>query len=262
MNGRDLAMAGAAVAALLLLARSARAAPVPPVTRRPGIDVRFPAPVDSSRVTLPEPIALDPIQSPIPAPPVAYIPPPAPAPAIMPQSPTVPVLSELQKAKNVEAFLLMLRFAEHDDDNVRSGRDFTTFYGGSTFTNLSDHPVLTGEKKGVPLPEKYCRAVGLSPGCVSTAAGALQINVPTWREFRAWGGPRLPDFSPLSQLEIGRRILRKIGAFDLIREGKFADAVFLARKRWASLPGADTGQPEKSVDYVFNAYQNAGGVLA
>lgn len=155
------------------------------------------------------------------------------------------------------AFLYAIRCAENTP--VADGLRYGMFYGNSPFSDMSDHPAITGEKKGVPLPASMCRAAGLSPGCVSTAAGAYQINRPTWDEFRAAGswGYRLPDFSPESQDECARRILVQIGAMPLIESGNIAAAFQRAGSRWASLPGSKAGQGAKPLDQVM-AYYNSG----
>lgn len=172
-----------------------------------------------------------------------------PAPPPPPLPPPVETMDQ-----RLSAFLYAIRMSEHLPVNVVSGRDYTTFYGGRQFTNLSDHPVATGELQGVPLPAEWCRRAGFPGGvCVSTAAGAYQITLPTWREFRS-KGEFLPDFSPRSQDAAAARILASLGALPLIERGDIPGAVQLAGRRWASLPGSTSGQPQKSMDYVLAQY--------
>lgn len=160
------------------------------------------------------------------------------------------------------AFLYMIRSAEHVPAAVRTGRDYATFYAGAQFKNFADHPVITGEMKGVPLPDAMCAASGFGPGCVSTAAGAYQIIKPTWQRVRAAGkyGPRIPDFSPASQDEAARRLLIECGALAQLDAGNVPAAIQKASKLWASLPGSTAGQNPKSVDAVLAYFANGGGV--
>lgn len=145
---------------------------------------------------------------------------------------------------NLRAFLYAIRRSEHTAADVESGIDYWTFYGGSRFLSAHDHPALTGEKSGVRLPDQMCINAGFAPGCVSTAAGAYQINVPTWREFRAAGawGPELTDFSESSQDEAARRIIVREGAIDAVESGDWDTALVLVGNRWASLPTSTSGQ--------------------
>lgn len=160
---------------------------------------------------------------------------------------TVPT-GQLGTSQRLAAFLYMIQSAEVGERQARDGSAYQVFYGGTRFYDLSDHPVLTGEKQGVRLPDDWCRRAGFRPGCVSTAAGAYQFTVPTWEEMRAAGpwGERLPDFSPTSQDEAARRLLLKIGALPLIEGGDFDAALWRASQRWASLPGSTAGQGGKS----------------
>lgn len=151
-------------------------------------------------------------------------------------------IDEEMSVKNLSAFLYMLRSAEN-----RMVPDFERYfrmYGNARFFNTQNHPVLTGEKTGVPLPPRMCRAAGFSPGCVSTAAGAYQIIAPTWSRVRAAGrwGPRLPDFSPQSQDEAARRLLIESGALPAIEAGDIQRAIAQTAPVWASLPGSRAGQ--------------------
>lgn len=162
--------------------------------------------------------------------------------------------------RNTDALIDAIIAAEHYPGDVASGRAYNTFYGRTYFEDFSDHPVLTGEKQKIELPERYCRAAGYKGKCYTTAAGALQITVPTWREFRS-RGPYLADFSPASQREAGRRILNAIGALKLLQDGDFAGAVSRASARWASLPGSYAGQAGgKSLAWVHQKFTDAGGV--
>lgn len=170
-------------------------------------------------------------------------------------------------ADRLGAFLYMIGSAEVSPSAMQSGLAYQTFYGGSRFYDLSDHPVLTGEKQGIRLPDEWCRRAGFGPGCVSTAAGAYQITLSTWgtatrpgvRDAGAWG-PRLPDFSPASQDEAARRILILCGALPLIEDGDFQGALSRASVRWASLPGSTAGQGGKSFADVFAYYSAALGM--
>lgn len=157
------------------------------------------------------------------------------------------------------AFLYMIQCAEIGEEKTNQGLSYSTYYGGSLFSDFSDHPILTGEKVGVPLPAEWCRKAGFAPGCVTTAAGAYQITRTTWDEIRqagAWG-PRLPDFSPESQDEGARRVLILAGALPLVESGDFDGALRLAAKRWASLPGSTAGQGGSSYARVRGFYEDA-----
>ena len=157
----------------------------------------------------------------------------------------------------LSAFLYMIRTAEHGQWRPDADR-YTTFYSGLRFSNLADHPVITGERQGVRLPDRFCRAAGLSPGCVSTAAGAYQIIRPTWNRVRAAGawGPRLPDFGVDSQDEAARRILMQSGALARLDAGDVEGAIRRAATQWASLPGSTSGQPQKSMAQALAYYQD------
>jgi muramidase (phage lysozyme) len=158
---------------------------------------------------------------------------------------------------SLRALLYAIRTAEHGAW-VNDGLRYFRFYGGSGFAGVADHPAATGEKRGVPLPDRYCRGAGLSPGCVSTAAGAYQIILPTWRRVREAGrwGPRLEDFGTASQDEAARRILMESGALAQLDAGNVEGAILRAGKQWASLPGSTSGQPQKSMEWVMSHYEN------
>lgn len=181
-----------------------------------------------------------------------------------PQTWTEIVMPEVTAAYTADdlmsAFLAMIRRAEVGgwDD----ARRYTTFYGGAQFRGLSDHPVATKEMQGVRLSDAMCRAAGLGPGCVSTAAGAYQFILPTWQAMRAAGAggpgsPRLPDFSPASQDEAARRLVRRIGADALLQQGRLTDAIARAGTQWASLPGSTARQPQRSMDTLVGWFSEA-----
>ena len=154
----------------------------------------------------------------------------------------------------LSAFLYMIRVAE---TGSRDEGAYSIYYGGSRFSSFADHPVATGEKKGVPLPDRFCRAAGLAPGCVSTAAGAYQFILPTWRAVRqagAWG-PALPDFGIDSQDEGARRLLLQSGALAVLLAGNVEGAIARASSIWASLPGSTAQQGGKTLDQALALYR-------
>lgn len=178
-----------------------------------------------------------------------------------PPQPTIdtPVFTEedaMPLDANVAAFLRMIIYCEHTRADAASGAAFNTFYGGSRFSDMRDHPVLTREKMPVPLSNEMCKNAGLKPGCVSTAAGAFQIIRPTWNRIRqagAWGG-YLPDFSNDSQIEAARRLLLEAKILPYIVSGDIQNAIIKAGKIWASLPGSSAQQNPKSMTLALSIY--------
>ena len=155
--------------------------------------------------------------------------------------------------QNISAFLFMIRSTEHVyPRDVINDAAYSIFYGGSKFSSFRDHPVITGEKKGVPLPDAMCKAAGLKPGCVSTAAGAYQLIKPTWVRLRDKLG--LPDFSPASQDLAAVELLREAGALDLIQAGDIEGAIHKSSRIWASLPGSTAQQNPKALAYALNRF--------
>lgn len=167
-------------------------------------------------------------------------------------------LAPLSTPDYVGAFLYMIQAAETTPQDVASGLAYRMTYGKGLFDSFADHPANLGWR-GMPLPERMCRAAGFGPGCVSTAAGAFQIIKPTWNRVRAAGawGPYLPDFSPESQDEAGRRLLIECGALPYVERGDFDSALRRAAPVWASLPGSTAQQGPKSRDTVFAYYSQA-----
>jgi lysozyme len=153
----------------------------------------------------------------------------------------------------VGAFLYMIRASEHVyPRDVVNDAAYSIFYGGSRFYDFKDHPVVTGEKRGVPLPEAVCKAAGLRAGCVSTAAGAYQIIRPTWIRLRDKYG--LPDFGKDSQDAAAIYLLVESGAYDLLVAGDIEGAIKKASKIWASLPGNQYQQNPKSLAYAIDRF--------
>lgn len=141
------------------------------------------------------------------------------------------------------------------------GDPYRVCYGyRHAIASFSDHPAVTGEWRGEVLPDGMCSAVGLGPGCVSTAAGAYQIKKSTWLAVR--DKLDLPDFTPASQDAACDELLRQRGAVEYLQRGDFAGAVNAARKEWASLPGAGYGQGERTVAWLQDRFTAAGGAVA
>lgn len=154
--------------------------------------------------------------------------------------------------KNVGAFLYMIRASEHFLGDADTGAAYQIYYGGTRFNDLSDHPAITGEKKGVPLAASVCINAGLAPGCVSTAAGAYQIIKSTWQDVRAG----LPDFSPASQDNAAIRLLSRSGALALVQTGDIDVALDKANNIWASLPGSPYGQTTRKYAYAQDRFND------
>lgn len=163
---------------------------------------------------------------------------------------------------NARAFLDVIQRCE----GTPEAGGYACLYGSSpqrpvTFSNFADHPKITGEWPGVRLSDVQCGGAGLSPGCITTAAGAYQMTRPTWQRLRDRLG--LPDFSPASQDAAAIQLLKDCGAYSRLAAGDLAGAVDAARRTWASLPGANyAGQGMRSMGQVAAWYGGAGGGTA
>lgn len=164
-------------------------------------------------------------------------------------------VDEMTAQANERAFLAAIRVGE----GTSASNGYSILFGGATFGSFADHPAVLGWRGG-SLSDAMCAAAGFGPGCVSTAAGAFQINKPTWlRVSRKLG---LTDFSPASQDAVALELISEKGALADVRAGRVEIAVGKVRKVWASLPGAGYGQGEVKLAAFVGNYANAGGAVA
>lgn len=140
---------------------------------------------------------------------------------------------------NVQAFLKLIRFAEHYPDD--SDNFYDTLYGGGRFSGYTTHPN---------------RAV-TRWGHTSNAAGAYQILYSTWAEEHRRGVAI--DFSPASQDAIAFDKLRSRGALAAVCDGDLPTAFTLLRSEWTALPGAS--QTRMTMAAGTAAFTSYGGTL-
>lgn len=165
--------------------------------------------------------------------------------------------------QNLAAFLAMLSLSEDTTDAPDPYR--VCFKKIHTILDLNYHPAErrpdgSVEWGGEQLPDDECIAVGLSPGCVSTAAGKYQIIRPTW--IRLKNTLALTDFTGPSQDDACVQLLKDCKAFDLVNSGQVALAINQCRTEWASLPGNAAKQPKRSLAFLIQAYGDRGGAFA
>lgn len=146
--------------------------------------------------------------------------------------------------KNVRAFLQVIRAGE----GTKGANGYRVMFGGDHFTSFADHPkkLHTLNTKNGPLS--------------STAAGAYQFLLRTWRELQEQYG--FEDFSPKCQDEAAVALICRRDAISDVIGGRFAEAIRKCRKEWASLPGAGYGQPERTFAQALDVYAAAGGEIA
>jgi len=155
--------------------------------------------------------------------------------------------------RNVAAFADMLAVSEGTDDGRQRTKcmGYDVLVGGGLFTDFSAHP-------GVMVQILKPRPDGTG-GLKSSAAGRYQFLRGTWAEMSAL--LKLPDFMPESQDLACVQLFKRRGAFGLIQQGRFDEAVAACRKEWASLPGAGYGQHEQKIGRLRRAYTDAGGLI-
>lgn len=159
--------------------------------------------------------------------------------------------------RNISAFLTMIQHSEGTADAVDP---YAVCFGYVTMQDFSNHPAITGEWKGKRLPDAMCANAGFGPGCISTAAGAYQIIKPTWLSIaRALG---LTSFDAASQDAAAVELIRRRAALEDVKAGRFAAAVNKCRNEWASLPGNNAKQGQRSINTLASWYENNGGTFA
>lgn len=122
--------------------------------------------------------------------------------------------------------------------------------------NLAEHPAISGEWMGESLAflgPHYAHSV-------STAAGRYQITRPTWSGLQTI--LKLPDFTGPCQDDAAIQLIKENRALDLIFAGRVEDAIALCCRTWASLPGSKSGQPQRQLVDLIDAYGTAGGSFA
>lgn len=161
-----------------------------------------------------------------------------------------------QAAVNERAFLDMIAKAEGT-----SGPDgYRTMFGYRYFDSFADHPrqpqqFRSGDKLLWTSAAGRYQFMARSP-----LPGGATTRVDTWDRLQAKLG--LPDFSPASQDAAALELISEAGALNDVRAGRIDTAINKVRRIWASLPGADYGQPERNLSTLLAAYQSAGGTLA
>jgi len=143
--------------------------------------------------------------------------------------------------RNVQAFLKMIRRFE-------SNGDYSVIFGGKHFSDFTQHPRIR-----VPFHNPRTKRDDYS-----TAAGAYQINFPTWLTIQAVAA--LPDFSQQSQDLAAVYLLKIRGALGYILDNDFENALRVASKTWASLPYTDSMQAHVSADAARGVYLESGGL--
>lgn len=124
---------------------------------------------------------------------------------------------------NVRAFLLMIQRAE---GTYRAADPYKVLYGFGRFENFARHPNIR-----VPF---FNPRTGRAD--YSTAAGAYQINYPTYVSLGMTG------FTRQQQDQGAIDLLKRSGAYPYVMAGDLAKAISKASGTWASLPGSTAMQ--------------------
>jgi muramidase (phage lysozyme) len=157
---------------------------------------------------------------------------------------------------NQRAFLDMIAWAEGTSTSPATrcgGYDvIVTGFDGKpeVFDDFRTHPFANGR------PSKKINSKGLT----SNAAGRYQHMLRDWQHYRNL--LKLPDFGPASQDAWAIQLIRERRALPLIEAGRIAEAVTAVSNLWASLPGANYGQPMRQMSKLAAIYTAAGGRLA
>lgn len=149
--------------------------------------------------------------------------------------------------QNVWAFLWMIKVSE-------LGRPLIA-------ASDSGYNVLVGATASKPLlfPSYAAHPNILNRRLNSTAAGAYQLLGRYFSPYKAL--LKLPDFGPISQDRIAIQQMRERSALAPLQQGDLATAIDRCSNIWASFPGSPYGQHTNTLDYLRDAYTEAGGSL-
>jgi muramidase (phage lysozyme) len=124
-----------------------------------------------------------------------------------------------------------------------SGNRYDVLYGGATFDSFNQHP-------NVRVPFHNPKT---GKDDYSTAAGAYQINHPTWvSEIQPALG--LVSFTPADQDAAAVWLLQKDGAYDPLSSGDIDTFLRRASKRWASLPYSTAQQHPQALQAALDTF--------
>lgn len=151
---------------------------------------------------------------------------------------------------NVCAFLDMLAFSEGTAGRGDDGYDVNV--GGGIFVGYNQHP-----RTAVKTRWGWSDAAGRYQ-IMAAIPGRIRTDTWDWASKAA----KVTDFSPLSQDKVAIYLVKRRGALDDVRAGRFDEAVAKCAKEWASLPGAGYGQREHAIHKLRDVYVAAGGSLA
>lgn len=161
-------------------------------------------------------------------------------------TPGDPLPSRATLDQKIAAFLATIRRFEAGGDNY----DVVYSYAFS-ITDFSHHPAdpaYSNHWHGVLI------TMGAFKGQYSTAAGAYQINWPTWKDFAPRVG--VTDFTPASQDAVAAAILQSTGAIDALAVDNMELAFSKASRRWASLPGSTAGQGPQTLANAISFFDS------
>lgn len=147
---------------------------------------------------------------------------------------------------NIMAMMNTIAVTEGTDNGKQNTADsgYDVLVGGTLFYSYADHPNVL---------------VKLNAKLSSTAAGRYQILYKYWTHYKDL--LKLPDFGPISQDKYCIQQFKERGAIQLIKDGKFDDAIRRINNIWASLPESPYGQHTFSMDEAKNIYLSKGGTL-
>ncbi len=168
---------------------------------------------------------------------------------------------------NEKAFLTMISHSEGTDRPPAPPDPYRCCYAFThVIMSLSEHPCVDTPAHPAEWAGESLASLD-KPGeipryqhSISTAAGRYQIIKPTWLTCKAALG--LKDFTGPSQDNAAIWLIDQKGALGLVQSGRLVEAIGLCHGIWASLPGSMSGQPQKTMAQLVNAYRDAGGAYA
>lgn len=132
---------------------------------------------------------------------------------------------------NEKKFLMLITFTEGTD---RQKTPYNELFGFTNFESYIKHP------------NKIIKSSNYS----SSAAGRYQILKNTADMLK------MSDFTPESQDAAAIKLIKNAGAYKLILEGKFEEAILKTNRVWASLPGSPYGQPTHKMEDALKFINN------